>query len=63
MPALRHRPLNAPPFIASLFIGELFFNFGSFLIETLSFLALWCLLSVTYSTLMFLTKGHPNEHG
>ena len=35
---------QAPAMVASLAIAELFYKFGSFLFETLAFLATWCVL-------------------
>ena len=52
--------LDALPFGVSLAVAELFFKFRSFLLETLAFLALWCVLSVIYTrVLSLLSKVTP----
>lgn len=39
---------DAPPFVLSLLIAELFFKFGSFALECLTFLGLWYALDWSY---------------
>jgi hypothetical protein len=40
--------LDLPPFVASLATAELFFKFGSFLLEALAFLSVWYATSAVY---------------
>lgn len=47
--------LDLPPFAASLATAELFFKFGSFLIEGAAFVALWHATNVVYGRLARVT--------
>ena len=40
---------NLPPLALSLVVAELFFKFGSFVLECLAFLGLWYLTDVGYA--------------
>lgn len=42
---------EAPTLVVSLVAAEIFYKFGSFLLETAAFLATWYILSVLQSTL------------
>ncbi len=40
--------VEAPPLLVSLLVGEVWFKFGSFILEAVAFLGLWWILGAGY---------------